>query len=198
MEIRGSSNTSGHIRSRTRQRRTSPSKVLSNSDSAQRLASPSARMTHEASCSAHTRVPLHTEAPAHHRGLGPQCHYFTFDSRQDTRKDPSAPLNKLVTHLAALSRGPNQASRSEITQIGTYFFHTHAEALPILAVVPRTLSLLRASLSLSSTMAQQEHPLLRWRHLIDPPIHLIDPHLYVIEAHFYLIEPLIDSIEIHR
>ena len=50
---------------------------------------------------------------------------------------------------------------------------------------------------LSSTMAQQEHPLLRWRHLIDPPIHLIEPHFYVIEAHFYLIEPLTDSIEIH-
>lgn len=55
MEIRGSSNTSGHIRSRTRQKRTSPSKVLSNSDSSQRLASSSARTTHEASCSAHTR-----------------------------------------------------------------------------------------------------------------------------------------------
>ena len=53
-------------------------------------------------------------------------------------------------------------------------------------------------ISYRSTMAQQEHPLLRWRHLIDPPIHLIDPRPFVIEAHFYLIEPLIDSIEIHR
>ena len=146
----------------------------------------------------HSRsIRRYAEAPAHRHGLGPQRQCFTFNSSQDTNKEPSAPLNKLVTHLAALSRGPNQASRSEITQIGTYFFHTHAEALPILAVVPRTLSLLRASLSLSSTMAQQEHPLLRWRHLIDPPIHLIDPRPYVIEAHFYLIERLIGSIEIH-
>ena len=65
MEIRGSSNTSGHIRSRTRQKRTSPSKVLSNSDSSQRLASSSARTTHEASCSAHTRP------DSTHRGPSP-------------------------------------------------------------------------------------------------------------------------------
>ena len=147
---------------------------------------------------------LNTEAPVHHRGLGPQQRCFTCNYCQDSNKKLSVSLNKLVTHPTALSGGPYQASRNKIAEIGTHFFHTHAEALPILAVVPRTLPLLRASSSLSSTMAQQEHPLLRWRHLIDPPIHLIDPliylidpHLYVIEAHFYLIEPLIGSIEIH-
>jgi len=123
-------------------------------------------------------------------GGGPQRQCFTFNSRQDTNKEPSDPLSKLVTHPATLSGGPYQASRNKITEIRTHFFHTHAEALPIPAVVPRTAPLLRASSSLSSTMAQQEHPLLRWRHLIDPPIHLIDPLIY-------LIEPLIDSIEIH-
>ena len=52
---------------------------------------------------AHIRQNLCAEAPAHHRGLGPRCQYFTFNSRQDTRKDPSAPLNKLVTHPTALT-----------------------------------------------------------------------------------------------
>ena len=101
------------------------------------------------------------QAPAHHRGLGPQRQCFTFNSRQDTNKEPSAPLSKLVTHPATLSGGPYQASRNKITEIGTRFFRTHAEALPILAVVPRTPPLLRASSSLSSTMTQQEHPLLQ-------------------------------------
>ena len=156
-------------------------------------------------CSLTLTYAPYAEAPTHRRGLGPRQRCFTCNYCQDSNKKLSVPLNKLVTHPTALSGGPYQASRNKIAEIGTHFFHTHAEALPILAVVPRTLPLLRASSSLSSTMAQQEHPLLRWRHLIDPPIHLIDPliylidpHLYVIEAHFYLIEPLIGSIELHR
>ena len=180
-----------------RQKRTSPPKVLSDGDRSNNSLCPRrGRPTRHHAALTHDQV-QHTEAPAHHRGLGPQRQYFTFNSRQDTRKDPSAPLNKLVTHPTSLTRGRHQTSRHEVPQICSRFFSGHTKALPILAVIPRTPPLLRASSSLSSTMAQQEHPLLRWHHPIDPLIYLIDAHFYVIEAHFYLIEPLIDSIEIH-
>lgn len=88
MEIRGSSNTSGHIRSRTQQKRTSPSKVLSNSDSSQRLASSSVRTTHEASSSAHTRPDSTHRGPSPPSRAGASASIFHVQQPPGHQKGP--------------------------------------------------------------------------------------------------------------
>ena len=60
-------------------------------------------MTHEAPRNTHVRQNLCAEAPAHHRGLGPQQRCFTCNYCRDSNKKLSVPLNKLVTHPTALT-----------------------------------------------------------------------------------------------